>query len=95
MASASLIRLVPPGGPKYQRLRNHLAGQLATVTRIEMSFGWVIVIISDQLPKSAWLHRAWWANDPTHIQAKAWLEAGWETTNVRMEERMLTFVRRR
>lgn len=95
MASAALIRLVSPGGPKYLPLTNYLTGQPPSVERLELDFAQVIIIIRDELPKSAWLYRSWWANDPTHNQAKAWLDAGWETANVRMEERLLTFVRRR
>ena len=35
-------------------------------------------IIGDQLPPAASEHREWWANDPTHVQAKEWLDAGWK-----------------
>ncbi|MFC3800959.1 hypothetical protein [Cohnella sp. GCM10012308] len=39
-------------------------------------------IIVFALPASATNHRAWWANDITHSQAKAWLLADWEVDAV-------------
>jgi hypothetical protein len=29
-----------------------------------------------RLPPSARVHREWWANDRTHVQAQAWLTSG-------------------
>ena len=34
-------------------------------------------IIAKPLPRSARTHPAWWGNDGTHSQARAWMEAGW------------------
>lgn len=36
------------------------------------------------MPESARKHRAWWANGG-HIQADAWLEAGWEVGSVNLD----------
>lgn len=33
----------------------------------------------DGMPDSAYRHRAWWSNDLTHSQARAWWAAGFET----------------
>ena len=46
------------------------------------------------LPKSAYDHRAWWANDRTtehRPMRDAWLDAGWETEDVDMQGQTLTF----
>lgn len=45
------------------------------------------------LPLSARDHRPWWANDRSHSQARAWMEAGWKTTNVDMAAETLVFRR--
>jgi hypothetical protein len=42
-------------------------------------------IISDKLPSSAYKYIAWWANGG-HIQANAWLDAGWKVQYVKLGE---------
>jgi hypothetical protein len=42
-------------------------------------------IISDKLPQSASKYREWWANGG-HIQANAWLDAGWKVEYVVLGE---------
>ena len=86
--------MIPPPGPKYLRLKKFLANQTQSVQEIELGFGNLMGIVLDVLPKSAYLYRAWWANDRTHIQARAWLDAGWKVKVLRMEDRYVTFARR-
>ena len=45
------------------------------------------------LPKSAWQHSAWWANGGGHSQARAWLSAGWRTSEVSLAAQTLVFER--
>ena len=48
-------------------------------------------LIGVSLPPSAFCYREWWANDTTHVQARAWMDDGWRTRNVDMEEKTLEF----
>jgi len=58
------------------------------------SFTEVEKVIGTNLPDSAWRHRAWWANEHgTHVQAKAWLDAGWSTEHVDVTHQTVTFRR--
>jgi len=48
-----------------------------------LSFVEIEQIIGDKLPPSAHNHREWWSNHAgSHVQARAWLEAGWEVESV-------------
>lgn len=77
---------------KYKPLQVFLAGQERQ--RIRMSFDEVERAAQTRLPASAYKHPAWWANDATaHVQAKAWLEAGYKTEQVDLENRRVEFVR--
>lgn len=72
---------------KYDPLRNHLvnSGQREVVMSFEELSNLVGVI-----PKSAKTHRAWWANesDGRHVQAQAWIGAGYEVIEVEQGERV-------
>ena len=48
------------------------------------TFAEVEVVLGFPLPKSARKHSAWWANeqDGQHSHARAWLAAGWRTSEV-------------
>jgi hypothetical protein len=48
----------------------------------ELSIELIESILGFKLPASAFKHRAWWSNDITHSQAKAWLYADWEVDHV-------------
>lgn len=76
---------------KYDGLQDYLAGQ--TVARLPMKFDEIGKLVGG-LPKSAKLYRTWWSNDAFHhVQANAWLGAGYRTEQVDMEKRQLLFVR--
>ena len=64
----------------------------------ETSFSEVESIVGFDLPKSARLYQAWWANersDRRHSQSIAWTAAGWETADVDMDAETLSFRRRK
>lgn len=65
---------------KYQRLADHLSGHTAREWR--GSFTDVEQVLGAPLPKTARSGVAWWANDETKAQAKAWLAAGWQVMDV-------------
>lgn len=79
---------------KYDALREHLRRQ--DRARVEMSFGEVAELVGE-LPASATgdggkYHRQWWENNDGHVQARAWLGAGYEVTDVNPTARRVTFV---
>ena len=77
---------------KYRALKSYLAIQ--TRERVRLSFDDIVHIAKVQLPPSAYDHPAWWANDSkSHVQAKAWLDAGYKTENVDLESQRVEFVR--
>ena len=66
----------------------------AKTSEVPMTFEEVAHVVGTKLPPSAYLHRPWWANEAAgHVHAKAWLNAGFETTQVDMERRKLVFKR--
>ena len=78
---------------KYAPLTNYLrrSGQ----NRVAMTFGKIERIVAAKLPPSAIRHRSWWSNNPTNsVITHAWLEAGYETSNVDMAGRRLVFRKR-
>jgi antitoxin HicB len=79
---------------KYAPLQMHLNGLPRSEGRAQLSFAEIERIIGDKLPSSAHNHRAWWSNHAgSHVQARAWLEAGWEVDGVDQEAQTVSFRR--
>lgn len=78
---------------KYASLAAHLRSLDAN--RWTASFDQLEGILGDKLPRSAHQHRAWWANTDSHVQATAWLEAGWQVESVHPSRQQVTFRRLR
>jgi len=77
---------------KYQPLRQHLAGVASD--RIRLSFEELERILRFSLPNSARQYAPWWANTGgSHIQADAWMSAGWRTAQVDVPGEQVTFER--
>ena len=77
---------------KYAPLAAHLreVGQ----ETVPMTFADIERIIGTNLPPSAFKHRPWWSNNPANsVITRSWLEAGYRTQNVDMEDRKLVFVK--
>ena len=52
-------------------------------------------ILGFRLPASAHTYPAWWANEHRrgrHVQARAWLEAGWKARSLDLERKTVVFV---
>ncbi|MDB5540418.1 MAG: hypothetical protein JWQ89_2145 [Devosia sp.] len=65
---------------KYDGLFRHLSRSTGT---IEVTFEDVEEILGFPLPVSARRYAAWWSNSGgTHVQAGAWMAAGYRTENV-------------
>lgn len=66
---------------KYKPLGDFLAARETSPWRA--TFSEIEAVLGKELPPSAWKYSAWWSNDDrSHSQARAWIEAGWETANV-------------
>ncbi|HWA04473.1 MAG TPA: hypothetical protein VG819_13210 [Rhizomicrobium sp.] len=77
---------------KYSQLSRYFRAQSAEC--LPMTFGAVEREAGVLLPPSAHRYAAWWANDRKgHAQARAWLEAGYQTEQVDMSSRTLVFRR--
>src|SRR5688572_6795876 len=62
--------------------------------RISLNFKDIEALLGFRLPPSAHSHPAWWSNTlGSHVQARAWLEAGFRTAEVDVGGRRLVFVR--
>lgn len=48
---------------------------------VTLTFSEIEDILGSKLPDSAYRYRAWWANDISHTQANAWMEAGYSTSD--------------
>jgi hypothetical protein len=77
----------------YQPLADHLASRKgdqwdATFEEIERALG-------RPLPRSAYRHNAWWANQvgPGHSQTHGWRSVGWRTSRLNLEQRRVRFER--
>ena len=75
----------------YEPLRHYLEAH--GEERITLSFDTLGEILGGSLPDSAHEHVAWWANDPTRGEAKAWLDAGYESACVSLVSKTVTFIR--
>ena len=76
---------------KYEELASYLAKQDEEMLR--MSFDEVARIVGS-LPQGAYDYRAWWANSQSNNHAvNGWMRAGWETSQVDMDQQELVFVR--
>ncbi len=79
---------------KYAPLQMHLNGLPRPEGHAQLSFAEIERIIGDKLPPSARVHREWWSNHTgSHVQARAWLEAGWEVDSVDREAQTVCFQR--
>jgi hypothetical protein len=64
---------------KYGPLCDYLVINKASY--VKLTYPEIEKVINDQLPKSASNYREWWANG-SHIQANAWLDAGYKVDKV-------------
>ncbi len=76
---------------KYAPLTMHLAN--VTESPIEFSFSEIEKILGFELPDSAYLYQAWWANEKTgtHSHARSWINASFKTSKVDLNSKTVTF----
>ena len=77
---------------KYAPLTDFLRKQPAK--EVALTFAQIERIIETKLPPKAQKYRAWWSNNATNnVMTKAWLDAGFRSEQVNLEERKLVFRR--
>ena len=76
-------RFKPTHTRKYAPLTEYLLKTTATTANeITLTISEIERIIGDKLPKSAYKHTPWWANnDDTHSHKFGWTDAGFEVVN--------------
>lgn len=79
---------------KYENLGQFLRVQ--PMEEVPISFGEIERVIGGTLPRSAYVHRPWWSNNPSNsAMTRVWLEAGYRTERVDMTAQKLVFRRMR
>lgn len=78
---------------RYAPLHKHLAKIAKDTKEYELSFAEITTIMGADLPRSAYDHRAWWANTESHSQALAWISAGWKVDGVDLDQQLIHLVR--
>jgi hypothetical protein len=77
---------------KYEPLKNYLSD--CSSTEAVLDFDDIERIIGAKLPQSARKHPAWWSNNGQgHVNARAWLEAGFKTSKVDLNRATVVFQR--
>jgi len=78
---------------KYEPLKRYL--ETAAQRAVPLTFKQIETILGAALPASARKHAAWWSNSPTgHVNAQAWLDAGYASEQVDLVGERLVFARR-
>ena len=72
---------------KYDPLRAYLE---STTGPIALTFDEIGRQVGG-LPPSAYRWRAWWANDRSHVHARAWLDVGRRVDSVDLQVERVTF----
>lgn len=80
---------------KYEPLHKYLVGIPATHADVTLRFSDLERILGARLPVSAHIHRPWWSNEigGRHVQAHAWLHAGWIVDSVDLAGQWVRFRR--
>ena len=83
-----------PNESRYAPLAIWLQSQPPRKSIVKPTFAKIEEIIGGLLPESAYMHRAWWANDSvSHVQSQQWLEVGWRVSSINMSSRVVRFTR--
>jgi hypothetical protein len=78
---------------KYDGLARYLSER--DEDSVSLSFDEVAALVQGGLPQSAYDYRPWWANryDGKDAQNVGWQSAGWESADVDMKRKKVTFNR--
>tara|TARA_B100001123_G_C15228257_1_gene994070 strand:- start:689 stop:1432 length:744 start_codon:yes stop_codon:yes gene_type:complete len=75
--------------PNYDLFQNYLKN--CPTDKIDCSIFQIEQILVGQLPISAYKYPAWWSNSPTHPLMKKILQIGWESRNINLKTKTISF----
>jgi len=81
---------------KYTPLYEYLAAQPLKNRELTLSLTQIEQLLGSSLPASAYKYREWWQNEyrqSRHVQARAWLKAGWKVDTVDQAANWVRFTR--
>ncbi len=78
---------------KYDPFKEFLAGIDIEESEISISFDDIESIMGTELPMTARVDRAWWANTIRSNHAKSWLTPGWKVDKVELAQGVVLFTR--
>jgi len=80
---------------KYDPLRTFLEHLPTSKNDVTISFDKIAEILQSDLPYSANQYSAWWSNEVNgqHVQAHAWMNAGWKVESVDFNRKIVRFIR--
>lgn len=78
---------------KYAGLGSYLKFRGSFTGTVRLGFARIDGIIGDNLPIEAYKNEKWWENSPSHMHARAWLDAGWEAEEANLKEGYVVFKR--
>jgi DNA-binding transcriptional regulator YiaG len=78
-------------GSKYYQLFQYL--QASNQTQLTLSIDEIATLIDGKLSPNARQNRSWWSNrdSPSAVQAAAWIQAGYHTSTIDLDEQRITF----
>lgn len=76
---------------KYRRLKEYLFNSKEKI--IKLKFSQVEDIVGFDLPESAYLYRAWWANS-SHNALRVWVPIGWYVSDIDFNKKYVEFEKR-
>lgn len=79
----------------YAPLEEYFRGIPMIQEDVTLTFEIVEKILGESLPSAAYEQYDWWGNQKqgTHVEAIAWMNAGWMMETVNLNERWVRFVR--
>ena len=80
---------------KYTPLENYLRDLPEDQSEVTLGFEQIEGILKSKLPASAYEYPQWWENEKegNHVNARAWLTAGWKIDQVNFNAKWVKFVR--
>ena len=81
----------PKSYSKYIGLTKHLKFRASFTNIVKLSFAQIDGLIGDNLPMSAYKTKNWWKNTSKSLRARAWIDAGWEPSEVNLEKGYVVF----
>ena len=77
------------GSKRYRMLSQHLYD--SNLAKLRLSFSEIEEILQFELPPSASVNRAFWANTKSHSIAQSWLVVNYKTSLVDLDNKIIEF----